>query len=120
MDRSKAIAAFAALAQATRLKVFRRLLKAYPGQIAAGEIARNCKVPHNTMSAHLAVLARAGLVAVRPEGRMMFYSADLDGFRWLVSFLMRDCCNGRAEICAPILAEMNCCIPTKRREKVRA
>jgi DNA-binding transcriptional ArsR family regulator len=120
MDASDAIEAFMALAQPTRLNAFRRLLKAYPDQIAAGEIARNCKVPHNTMSSHLAVLTRSGLVAVRREGRMMYYCADLHGFRSLLSFLMRDCCNGRAEICAPLLAELNCCIPSKKREKIRA
>ena len=120
MDVSTAIEAFTALAQPTRLKVFRRLLKAYPDQIAAGEIARNCKVPHNTMSTHLAVLTRSGLVAARREGRMMYYGADLDGFRSLVSFLMRDCCNGRTEICAPLLADLNCGIPSKKQEKVRA
>jgi ArsR family transcriptional regulator len=119
MDASSAIEAFAALAQATRLKVFRQLLNAYPDQIAAGEIALRCKVPHNTMSAHLAILTRSGLVAVRREGRMMYYGADLNGFQSLVSFLMRDCCNGRVEICAPLLAELNCCIPSKKREKVR-
>jgi ArsR family transcriptional regulator len=120
MDDSSAIETFAALAQATRLKVFRRLLNAYPNQLAAGEIARKRKVPHNTMSAHLAVLTRSGLVAVRREGRMMYYCADLNGFQSLVSFLMRDCCNGRAEICAPLLAELNCSIPSKKSGKVRA
>jgi DNA-binding transcriptional ArsR family regulator len=120
MDERRAIEAFGALAQPTRLKVFQRLLNAYPDQIAAGEIARKCKVPHNTMSVHLAILTRSGLVTVRREGRMMHYCADLNGFRSLVSFLMRDCCNGRAEICAPLLEELNCCIPSKPQEKVRA
>ena len=120
MDENIAIEALTALAQPTRLKVFRRLLNAYPDQVIAGEIARGCKVPHNTMSAHLAILTRSGLVAVRREGRMMHYGADLDGFRSLVSFLMRDCCNGRAEVCAPLLAELNGCVPGKKREKVRA
>ena len=120
MDTGRAIEALAALAQPTRLNAFRRLLRTYPDQIAAGAIARNCKVPHNTMSAHLAVLTRAGLVAVRRQGRMMYYCADLRGFRSLVSFLMRDCCNDRAEICAPLLAELNCCIPSTKREKIRA
>src|SRR4249919_2272734 len=119
MDANTAIEALTALAQSTRLKVFRRLLKAYPDQIAAGEIARSCGVPHNTMSAHLAVLTRSSLVAVRREGRMMYYCADLHGFQSLVRFLMRDCCNGRTEICAPLLAELNC-IPSKPREKIRA
>ena len=117
-----AIEALTALAQPTRLDVFRRLLKAHPDEIAAGEIARACKVPHNTMSTHLAVLTRAGLVSVRRQGRMMHYGADLDGFRSLIGFLMRDCCNGRAEICAPLVAELSCCGPRAtrgKREKVR-
>jgi ArsR family transcriptional regulator len=120
MDTSRAIEAFTALAQPTRLNAFQRLLKTYPDQIAAGAIARNCKVPHNTMSAHLAVLTRSGLVAVRRQGRMMYYCADLHGFQSLVNFLMRDCCNGRAEICTPLLAELNCRIPSTKREKSRA
>src|ERR1700674_3637316 len=108
IDNSHAIPALAALGQETRLHVFRRLINVHPDEIAAGEIARACKVPHNTMSTHLATLARAGLVVVRREGRMMHYCADLEGFRSLVSFLMRDCCNGRAEICAPLVAELSC------------
>jgi arsenate reductase len=119
MDEITAIEALTALAQPTRLHAFRRLLKAHPDQIAAGEIARACKVPHNTMSTHLAVLMRAGLAAVRRDGRMMHYGADLDGFRALIGFLMRDCCNGRAEICAPLVAELSCCVPAMRQEKVR-
>jgi ArsR family transcriptional regulator len=119
MDELVAIEGLTALAQPTRLKVFRRLVNAFPDEIAAGEIARACKVPHNTMSTHLATLARAGLVVVRREGRMMHYCADLEGFRSLVSLLMRDCCNGRAEICAPLVAELSCCVPAKKtRQKV--
>jgi DNA-binding transcriptional ArsR family regulator len=60
MDAYLAIEALTALAQRTRLEVFRRLVKAHPDEIAAGEIARACKVPHNTMSTHLAILTRAG------------------------------------------------------------
>ena len=119
MDDTIAIESLAAMAQPTRLKVFRRLLNAYPDQIAAGEIARGCKVPHNTMSAHLAVLTRSGLVVARRAGRMMYYVADLDGFQSLVGFLMRDCCNGRAEICAPLLADLTGCVPSRKREKSR-
>ena len=121
MEEIPAVAALTALAQTTRLEVFQLLIKAHPDEIAAGEIARTCKVPHNTMSTHLSVLTRAGLVRVRREGRMMHYGADLDGFRSLIGFLMRDCCNGRAEICAPLVAELNCRVPIaprKKREKV--
>ncbi len=108
-----------ALAQGTRLAVFRLLVEAHPDEIAAGEIARACDVPHNTMSTHLAILTRAGLVAVRRESRMMYYRADLDGLRAVIGFLMRDCCNGRAEICAPLMAELSCAIPARQREKAR-
>jgi DNA-binding transcriptional ArsR family regulator len=89
----------------------------------SGGSSRACKVPHNTMSTHLAVLTRASLVGVGREGRMMHYGADLEGFRALIGFLMHDCCNGRAEICARLVAELNCCVPRaarKKREKVRA
>jgi ArsR family transcriptional regulator len=121
MDQKRAIEALMALAQPTRLNVFRRLVNVHPDEIAAGEIARACKVPHNTMSTHLAVLTRAGLVVVRRDGRMMHYAADLDGFRSVVGFLMRDCCAGRAEICAPLVAELSCCVTRvtrNQREKV--
>jgi ArsR family transcriptional regulator len=120
MDLPSAIEAFAALAQATRLKTFQRLIKAYPHELSAGEIARFADVPHNTMSTHLAALTRAGLIVVRREGRTMNYSADLRGFRALVKFLMRDCCGGRAEVCAPIMAELQCCLPAATKEKARA
>src|SRR5262245_42578254 len=119
MDMLRAIEAFAGLAQPTRLTVFKRLIKVHPDEIAAGEIARVCKVPHNTMSTHLAVLLRAGLVNMRRDGRTIYYGANLDGFRSLISFLMRDCCHGRAEICAPIINEIACCIPAKPKERAR-
>jgi ArsR family transcriptional regulator, arsenate/arsenite/antimonite-responsive transcriptional repressor len=118
MDNDVAIAAFAALAQPTRLDVFRRLVKVHPDEIAAGEIARACDVPHNTMSTHLAILTRAGLLRARRQGRTIYYHADIDGFRNLVGFLMRDCCNGRAEICAPLMAELSNCKPARKREKI--
>ncbi len=106
MDDSKAIEALTALAQATRLSVFRQLVAAHPDAVPAGEIARRCAVPHNTMSNHLAVLARAGLLSVSRESRSMLYRADLEGFRELVAFLTRDCCRGRPEICAPLFEQL--------------
>jgi ArsR family transcriptional regulator len=119
MDDKRAIEALTALAQPTRLGVFRRLIKVHPDEIAAGEIARACKVPHNTMSTHLAILARAGLIGMRREGRAIYFRVKLEGFRSLVGFLMRDCCGGRAEICAPLIAELTCCVPAQMRERVR-
>lgn len=121
IDVKKVQAAFAALAQPTRLKAFRKLIAAHPNGLPAGEIAAFCKVPHNTMSTHLAALARARLIKVARLGRSMYYRADIDGFRTLIDFLMRDCCDGRPDICAPVVERFNaaCCAPT-RLEKVDA
>ena len=116
MDVSIAIEKLLALAQPTRLAAFRHLIQSHPNEIPAGEIARFCGVPHNTLSSHLAILLRAGLIAVRRDGRMLHYRSDLEGFRALLEFLMRDCCNGRAEICAPLIAELSCCVPAKQTE----
>jgi DNA-binding transcriptional ArsR family regulator len=111
MDETVAISALTALAQPTRLAAFRHLVAAMPAALPAGELARRCGVPHNTMSTHLAALTRAGLVAVRRSGRVMNYRVELDGFRALILFLTRDCCNGRPDICAPLIADLAdpCC-----------
>ena len=109
MDELQAIESLAALAQATRLAAFRRLIGVYPGGLPAGEIARLCGVPHNTMSTHLAVLTRSGLLCVERRSRSMNYRVDLDGFRALIGFLTRDCCSGRPEICAPLMTDVACC-----------
>jgi DNA-binding transcriptional ArsR family regulator len=106
MDESTAIEALAALAQPTRLAVFRHLAAAYPGEVPAGDIARHCDVPHNTMSSHLAVLTRAGLTTASRKGRVVSYRADLGRLGDLVSFLARDCCEGRPELCVPLIAEL--------------
>jgi protein-tyrosine-phosphatase/DNA-binding transcriptional ArsR family regulator len=98
-----AIEGFASLAQPTRLRALRLLLAAHPDSLAAGEIAKRCEVPHNTMSNHLAILMRAGLVAVEKDGRAMNYRADVTGFRGLIEFLARDCCNGQPELCGLLL-----------------
>jgi DNA-binding transcriptional ArsR family regulator len=117
MDELDAITALAALAQPTRLKAFRHLVARHPHGMAAGDIARFCAVPHNTMSTHLAALARGGLVAARRNGRMMNYHADLEGFRAVMGFLTRDCCRSRPEVCAPLLADLAASVPTRRKEK---
>ena len=102
MDISKAQDAFAAFAQPTRLKAFRKLLAVHPDGMPAGEIANTCEVPHNTMSTHLTVLLNAGLVTVEREGRVMNYRADIRGFRGLIRFMASDCCNGRPELCGDL------------------
>lgn len=109
MDSESAILAFGALAQTTRLDTFRLLVRHEPEGIAAGEIARQLDVPQNTMSAHLAILARAGLVRSERHSRSIVYHADLDGVRALMLFLVKDCCAGNADLCAPLLAELTPC-----------
>jgi len=114
MKSEQAIQAFAALAQPTRLDVFRLLMEHEPDGLPAGEIARHMDVPHNTMSSHLAILTRAGLIEAERRSRSIIYRARLDAVRALAGFLVKDCCGGRPEICAPLIAELSpCCSPTK-------
>jgi DNA-binding transcriptional ArsR family regulator len=112
MDNIQAIAALAALAQTTRLDTFRLLVSGEPDGIAAGELARLVAVPQNTMSAHLAILARAGLVSGDRQSRSIIYRANLARLRELTLFLLKDCCGGRPEVCAPLVADLvPCCSP---------
>lgn len=111
----RALAALSALGQPTRLAVFRLLVRQEPVGLSAGAIAGAVGGPHNTLSTHLAILARAGLVRATRDGRSIVYRADLDGMRALVSFLLADCCGGRPEVCGPIgdLLAADCgCVPT--------
>jgi protein-tyrosine-phosphatase/DNA-binding transcriptional ArsR family regulator len=102
MDAIAAIDRLGSLAQPTRLAALRHLLAAHPGALAAGELAKVCDAPHNTMSTHLGVLMRAGLVQVERAGRSMNYRADIKAYRRLVTFLTSDCCGGRADLCGDI------------------
>src|ERR1700733_10398912 len=112
MDNSSAIAALAALAQPTRLDTFRLLVKREPDGVPAGELARLIEVPQNTMSAHLAILARAGLVIGERHSRSIIYRANLDRFREVTLFMLKDCCGGRADLCAPLIADLTPCCST--------
>jgi ArsR family transcriptional regulator len=92
-----AVNALAALAQESRLAVFRLLVRQGPEGLAAGAIARRLRVPAATMSFHLSQLSRAGLITSRREGRSIIYSANFDRMRALVDFLTENCCEGRAD-----------------------
>jgi DNA-binding transcriptional ArsR family regulator len=111
MDTSRALEALSALAQESRLKVFRLLVQRGPEGMAAGNIARRLKIPHNTLSSHVGILTRAKLVKSRKESRSIIYSVDLEGTRELLSFLVEDCCRGKPEICRPLIASAlaECC-----------
>lgn len=108
MDMKRALSAFAALAQETRLDAFRLLVKAGDTGMAAGEISAALNVRQNTLSANLSILLAAGLVRNEREGRSIRYFADFAGLRELLRFLMEDCCGGRPEICRTLLDEISC------------
>ncbi len=121
MDNQTTIAALAALAQGTRLDTFRLLVRHEPDGLPAGDIARELVVPHNTMSAHLAILSRAGLVVGERHSRSIVYRASLDRLRDVTLYLLKDCCGGNPELCAPLVAElMPCCPPKGQKAKARA
>ncbi len=110
MDINTAIAHFSALAQETRLQVFRLLVKAGSGGMLAGDIADALGVKQNTMSSNLSVLSNAGLLQSTREGRFIRYSIDFDNLSELLSFLMEDCCGGDPEACQIAIAKiMKCC-----------
>jgi ArsR family transcriptional regulator, arsenate/arsenite/antimonite-responsive transcriptional repressor len=106
MDDIEVIAALTALAQPTRLETFRRLVAREPTGVPAGELARLIEVPQNTMSAHLAILARARLIVGERHSRSIVYRANLDRFREVALFLLKDCCGGRPDLCAPLIADL--------------
>lgn len=109
MDKEAATVCFAALAQSTRLDAFRLLVGREPEGLAAGELARRLAVPQNTLSAHLNILAHAQLVKYARSGRSIVYRADLARLNELALFLVEDCCGGRPEVCAPLIAELSPC-----------
>lgn len=109
MESCGALAAFGALSQLTRLDVFRLLVRHEPSGLPAGEIARELDVPQNTMSTHLGILARAGLIQSERQGRSIIYRADLSTLRDLTLFLVKDCCGASAELCAPLVKELTPC-----------
>lgn len=99
MSVAHALSALAALGQSTRLAIFRLLMQREPGGLPAGTLAQAISCPPNTLSSHLAILARAGLVRGVRNERSIIYRADIEGIRALISFLVTDCCNGHPELC---------------------
>ena len=116
MDELHALAALAALGQSTRLAIFRLLVRKEPAGMSAGALAESVGCPHNTLSSHLSILARAGLVRGTRAGRSIVYRPDIEGMRRLIGFLVNDCCDGHPELCQLQYAvrEMGCdCAPTR-------
>lgn len=104
METQNAVSALSALAHPGRLEVFRLLVQAGADGMAAGDIARATGSLANTLSTNLNILASAGLVAPRRDGRSIIYTAGYGHMRELLAFLMEDCCGGKPEICAPLKA----------------
>lgn len=109
MKTDTALGALAALAHPTRLEAFRLLIQQEPEGLSTGQLVEASGLSQSTFSTHLAVLAKAGLVTSEKRGRQINQRADIDTLRGLMLFLAKDCCQGRAELCEPLLAELACC-----------
>src|SRR5665213_2192039 len=101
MKNTDAVAALAALAQESRLDVFRLLVQAGPEGMPAGGVATALKLAPNTLTFHFDRLRDARLVTVRREGRSMIYAARFEVMNDLLGFLAENCCQGATEACAP-------------------
>ena len=112
MEKVDAVAALAALAQESRLDVYRLLVQAGPGGMAAGEVAAALRIAPNTLSFHFDRLRHAGLVSVARQGRSLIYAARYETMNNLLGYLTQNCCGGKPELCQPIS-----CAPTKPARK---
>ena len=106
METQNALAALGALAQETRLGIFRRLVEAGPEGLAAGRIGEALELPPATLSFHLKELTRAGLLSARQEGRFIYYAANFQSMNALVAYLTENCCGGE-----PCAVTETCCEP---------
>ena len=109
MKTDTALGALAALAHPTRLEAFRLLIQQEPEGLSTGQLVEASGLSQSTFSTHLAVLVKAGLVTSEKRGRQINQRAEIDTLRGLMLFLAKDCCEGRAELCEPLLAELACC-----------
>jgi ArsR family transcriptional regulator len=101
MTKASVIAALGALAQETRLDVFRLLVERGPEGMAAGEISERLKLASPTLSFHLNQLKYAGMVNSRRESRSIIYCANFNAMNGLMAYLTEKCCGGRPELCGP-------------------
>jgi ArsR family transcriptional regulator len=119
METKSAVAALAALAQETRLSIFRLLVQAGQEGLAAGRIGDELDVPAATLSFHLKELSHAGLVTSRQEGRFVYYAVNFGNMTALMSFLTQNCCQGMPQECVTVLetALESCCAPSTAKRK---
>lgn len=111
MKTTQAVSALAALAHDGRLAAFRLLVKAGPGGLPAGDLARLLKMPPSSLSTNLALLGQAGLVSSERDGRSIIYRADFHTMQRLLGFLIEDCCGGASEVCSPLKGVLASCSP---------
>lgn len=109
MDTGDALLALTALSHPTRLSAFRLLITNEPDGLTTGQLVEASGLSQSTFSTHLAVLAKAGLVTAQKQGRQQVQRANIAALRDLMLFLAKDCCEGRPELCEPLLAELTCC-----------
>jgi ArsR family transcriptional regulator len=119
METTSAVAALAALAQETRLTIFRLLVEAGPQGMAAGVVGEKLAVPAATLSFHLKTLSQGGLISARQEGRFIYYAVDFERMAALMSFLTQNCCRGMPDECLTVMetALGECCKPTSNKRK---
>ena len=103
MDLKDAVAALAALAQETRLSIFRLLVEAGPEGVSVGTIGQRLKVPGATLSFHLKELARAGLISSRQKKQFIYYATDFGRMAELMTFLTEHCCHGMPKECLTVV-----------------
>jgi ArsR family transcriptional regulator, arsenate/arsenite/antimonite-responsive transcriptional repressor len=122
METRDAVDALGALAQETRLSIFRLLVQAGPEGVAAGRIGETLEVPAATLSFHLKELAHAGLVSSRQEGRFVYYSVDFAHMAALMTFLTQNCCQGMPQACLTVVetALGRYCPPLPKRKPARS
>jgi ArsR family transcriptional regulator, arsenate/arsenite/antimonite-responsive transcriptional repressor len=119
VETKTAVTALAALAQETRLSVFRLLVQAGPEGIPAGRIGEELEVAPTTLSFHLKELSHAGLVISRQNGRFIYYAADFERMAGLMTFLTQNCCQGMPQECLTVVetALGRCCVPSQPKRK---
>jgi ArsR family transcriptional regulator, arsenate/arsenite/antimonite-responsive transcriptional repressor len=121
MEIKDAVTSLAALAQETRLCIYRLLVGAGPKGLAAGRIGEELEVPGATLSFHLKELSRAGLVSSRQDRQFIYYAVDFERMADLMTFLTQNCCKGMPKECLTVVeTELGrCCLPKPKPKRTR-
>jgi len=104
MELSAAVKSLSALAQESRLAIFRKLVQAGPSGLAAGQLSESLAISPSSLTFHMKELTHAGLASSRNEGRFVFYSAQIDGMNALLAYLTENCCGGNP--CTPVSSKL--------------